>query len=168
MPDQERGFRLADIAPEDMISELDYLLPVRQARAAHIARRVAQSYPLGATLDERAIDGFMTGFIDLIVRRDGRYYLLDWKSNWLDADAGAYGPALMEQSIAEHGYALQFCLYALALQRWLRHCLPDYRYEEHFGGVLYLFIRGTGLPGAPDASLLDDLDALLDAEQEAL
>lgn len=30
-----------------------------------------------------------------------------------------------------------------ALHRYLRHRIADYDYERHFGGVIYLFLRGV-------------------------
>ena len=80
--------------------------------------------------------------------------------------------------MAQHGYHLQALLYALALHRHLRQRLADYRFEQHFGGVLYLFVRGVR-PGwtladgtaagvhaqRPTLQLLDALSALFDAER---
>ena len=45
--------------------------------------------------------------------------------------------------MARHGYQLQALIYALALHRHLQQRLPQYRHERHFGGVLYLFVRGV-------------------------
>jgi len=42
-----------------------------------------------------------------------------------------------------HGYHLQHLLYTLALHRHLQRSLPGYDYAHHFGGVLYLFVRGV-------------------------
>lgn len=42
-----------------------------------------------------------------------------------------------------HGYHLQHLLYSVALHRHLGRSLPGYDYERHFGGVLYLFVRGV-------------------------
>lgn len=30
-----------------------------------------------------------------------------------------------------------------ALHRYLRHRIADYDYDRHFGGVIYLFLRGV-------------------------
>ena len=42
----------------------------------------------------------------------------------------------------DHRYDLQYQLYTLALHPYLQHRLTDYDYEQHFGGVFYLFLRG--------------------------
>ncbi len=173
-PRGEGQVALSRVAPEDAISELDYLMPMRSATAMSLAETVRGEYDLPAQLSAARISGFMTGFIDLVFRADDVYYLVDWKSNWLGENASAYTPPAMARSIAEHGYALQFCLYSLALHRWLRARLPGYEIERHFGGVHYVFLRGAGVSGQtdghgifstrPSRRLIDAMDGLLDGE----
>ena len=98
--------------------------------------------------------GFMTGFIDLFFKqtdkRGDKYYILDWKSNRRDCDpASFHRPGLVEE-ISEHAYFLQYLLYTVAANQYLRMCLGDgYDYKEHFGGVLYIFLRGVDQDGDP-------------------
>jgi exodeoxyribonuclease V beta subunit len=92
-------------------------------------------------------DGYLWGFIDLVFRHRGRYYLLDWKSNHLDG----YGQADLDRSMKESRYDLQYMLYSLALDKWLRSLIPDYRYETHFGGIYYAYLRGMQAGAGPDA-----------------
>jgi exodeoxyribonuclease V beta subunit len=100
--------------------------------------------------------GFMTGFIDLFFKhRDeqgDRYYILDWKSNRRDCEpASFHRPGLVEE-ISEHAYFLQYLLYTVAANQYLRMCLGDsYDYKEHFGGVLYVFLRGVDQNRDPDS-----------------
>ncbi len=88
-------------------------------------------------------NGFLWGFMDLIFRHQGRYYLLDWKSNLLDR----YGARDIESDMRKHHYDLQYQLYAVALDKWLGARLPGYDPERDFGGVFYLYLRGAS-PGA--------------------
>lgn len=76
-------------------------------------------------------------------RHEGRYYLLDYKSNWLGEDSSVYTQQAMAAAMQAHRYDLQYQLYTLALHRYLRHRIADYDYEHHFGGVIYLFLRGV-------------------------
>ncbi|MFC4527626.1 exodeoxyribonuclease V subunit beta [Dyella halodurans] len=92
-------------------------------------------------LPER-INGLLKGFIDLVVEQQGRYYVIDYKSNKLGNDAGAYTPAAMRESILRERYDLQYAIYTLALHRQLRARLPGYDYDRHMGGVAYLYLRG--------------------------
>lgn len=116
----------------------------------------------------------LKGFIDLVFFWQGRYYVLDYKSNWLGADENAYTPEAMAGAMAEHRYDFQYQLYSLALHRYLRHRLPDYQYEQHFGGVFYCFLRGMSpdKPGQgvfhcrPDAVLIEGMDKLFSSASE--
>ncbi|MEL0625232.1 hypothetical protein V6238_19490, partial [Marinomonas arenicola] len=72
----------------------------------------------------------------------GRYYVLDYKSNHLGDDFTDYQNDAIEHAIADHRYDLQYQLYTLALHRLLKQRLPNYDYDTHVGGVVYLFFRG--------------------------
>ncbi len=129
------------------IVELPFLLPVSAAVDEEIFAAIAAHYPLELQRGRDAWSGFLNGFIDLVYRDNGRYYLLDWKSNWLGENFADYSPAALEGAIRHGAYALQFSLYAVALHRMLGRRVAGYRFEEHFGGVHYAFLRGMA-PGA--------------------
>src|SRR5690606_10362593 len=122
-------------APADARHEVEFLLPFEGTGAAQlpegIARRPAPGLPKGGA--------FLWGFIDLVFRHRDRYYLLDWKSNLLDA----YDEASVRASMERSRYDLQWKLYSVALDRWLSARLPGYDPEAHFGGVHYLYLRGA-------------------------
>jgi exodeoxyribonuclease V beta subunit len=82
---------------------------------------------------------FLQGFIDLVFRREGRYYLLDWKSNLLED----YGSEAVRESMRHHQYDLQSHIYSVALDLWLQKQVPDYDPAVHFGGVYYIYLRGA-------------------------
>jgi exodeoxyribonuclease V beta subunit len=86
--------------------------------------------------------GFMKGFIDLVFEVDGRFYLADYKSNWLGASLEAYRQSDLRKVMAREAYYLQYLVYCVALHRYLALRVPGYDYESHFGGVRYLFLRG--------------------------
>jgi exodeoxyribonuclease V beta subunit len=112
------------------------------------------------------LNGMFKGFIDLTFEHQGRYYVVDYKSNWLGADDSAYTWEAMDQAILEHRYDLQYVLYVLALHRQLRARLPDYDYDHHVGGALFVFLRGVHAPSRgcyfvrPQRALIEQLDAL--------
>ncbi len=99
------------------------------------ADRVAQ---LGAP----PLAGYLRGYIDLLFRHDGRYYVVDYKSNHLGPDAADYMPARLVPAMAVHDYYLQYLFYVVAVHCHLQQRLAGYDYAEHFGGVYYLFLRG--------------------------
>ncbi|WP_109126190.1 exodeoxyribonuclease V subunit beta [Dyella sp. C11] len=88
------------------------------------------------------IHGLLKGFIDLVVEYQGRYVVIDYKSNKLGTDASAYTAEAMRDSILRERYDLQYALYTLALHRQLKARLPGYDYDRHMGGVAYLYLRG--------------------------
>lgn len=118
------------------------------------------------------LNGMFKGFIDLTFEHDGRYYVADYKSNWLGVDDMAYTVPAMEQSILDHRYDLQYVLYLLALHRQLKARLPDYDYDRHVGGALYLFLRGTRSASQgvyftkPPRALIEQLDRLFQGAPE--
>ncbi|WP_044871326.1 exodeoxyribonuclease V subunit beta [Pseudomonas sp. LFM046] len=115
------------------------------------------------------LNGMFKGFIDLVFEHEGRYYVADYKSNWLGADDAAYTREAMTAAVASHRYDLQYVLYVLALHRQLSLRLPGYDYDRHLGGALYLFLRapGTGLYLArPSRELIEQLDALFHGDPE--
>ena len=119
------------------------------------------------------LNGMFKGFIDLTFEHEGRYYVADYKSNWLGADDTAYTAAAMEASILEHRYDLQYVLYLLALHRQLKARLTDYDYDRHMGGALYLFMRGSRAPSQgsyfvrPPRELIEHLDLLFQGKPPA-
>jgi exodeoxyribonuclease V beta subunit len=100
-------------------------------------------FPYPARAGSAGPDGYMWGFIDLVFRHRGRYYLLDWKSNHLER----YDRRSLDRSMAESSYDLQYMLYSLALDRWLGSLVPDYDFATHFGGIYYAYLRGMRAEG---------------------
>jgi exodeoxyribonuclease V beta subunit len=91
---------------------------------------------------ERAKDpSYMRGVVDLLCKLEGRYYLIDWKSNWLGPDWTAYSQAALRQEIERHDYLLQAQIYTEALRRYVA-LFEEAPFEELFGGIYYVFLRG--------------------------
>lgn len=169
---------LNQLAARDKQVEMAFYLPIAQLLTAERLDALIRQYdPLSADtppLDFRQVRGMLKGFIDLVFRHEGCYYLLDYKSNWLGEDREAYTRPAMEQAMRAHRYDLQYQLYSLALHRYLRHRLADYDYDRHFGGVIYLFLRGMdGQEGGqgifttrPVRPLIDGLDQLFAGETQ--
>jgi len=124
--------RLCDLASVDRLHELQFYYPLNGAGEAGKTIEIA---------DVQVCRGnYLFGVIDLVFRRGGRYFLLDFKSNVLD---GGYATEQIRQSMAEHRYDLQYQLYTLALVRWLKQIFgAALDLEKHFGGVYYLYLRG--------------------------
>ena len=156
---------LRRIGRNDRLDELEFHFAVTKRTTPRALQRILRGFPgwvqAADRLDFPAFRGLMHGYIDLVFRHQGRYYLADYKSNRLDG----YGREALEEAMAAHHYPLQGLIYSLALHRHLRQRLPGYDAEQHFGGVFYLFTRGVR-PGSdrgiwfrrPGAALLEALD----------
>lgn len=176
------GLRLGGIKQKDKLVELEFLFPLRPVTRETLATVYRDSAGLlPPDLPERMGNlrfeprrGFMTGFMDLVVRSGRKFYLLDWKSNWLGPTPGHYTVDALHTAMTGSHYFLQYHLYCLALKRHLALRKPKFDYAEHFGGVRYVFLRGVDpeRPGQgvhkdrPDPRFLDALDkALIDQEE---
>ncbi|MGB0957412.1 MAG: 3'-5' exonuclease, partial [Litorivicinus sp.] len=128
------------------IAEFEFLLgmgrlPVRRLDE-FCQSRILPGRPRAA-LSAADLNGFMKGFIDWVVEHEGRYWLVDWKSNDL---AGDYSGGAMEQAVLGHRYDVQMAIYLVALHRHLTSRLPHYDPGRHLGGAAYCFLRGTQSP----------------------
>lgn len=85
--------------------------------------------------------GLIKGVIDLLFYHEGRYYLLDWKTNWLGEESACYSQEKMKEAMEENHYFLQASLYQEAIRRYLQ-TVDKRPFEECFGGTFYLFVRG--------------------------
>lgn len=159
------GTRLCDVQAEQRRAEMEFHLRLAPSRTDELfALLHAHGYQHGRSgFGVARLHGMLTGTMDLVFEHDGRYQLVDYKTNLLPAyDAGA-----LREAIAAHDYDLQYLLYVLALHRWLRQALPDFDYEAHIGDVYYLFVRdlenGRGVHrDRPPRVLIEAMDALFD------
>lgn len=173
------GWTLAQVPAARRLAELEFSLPVdgfAPAALAELLRRHGVSAP---ALSGARLAGMLRGFIDLVFQAGGRYWLLDWKSNHLGDTPEAYGTAPVERAMEAHGYHLQYLIYTVALHRYLAQRVAGYDYDTHFGGALYLFVRGVrpgwvvdGAPAGvfsarPARELVEAISALLGDVREA-
>jgi exodeoxyribonuclease V beta subunit len=139
------GLRLRDIGRGDRLSELEFHYPIGALTPAALRAALAPFPDYRGCADGLGFEpcrGLMHGFIDLVFRHRGYYYLADYKSNRLGLQLPDYDRAVMGHAMLSHRYDLQYMVYTVALHRFLGWRLPDYDYDHHFGGVYYLFLRG--------------------------
>ncbi len=166
------GVALIELPAHETRHELEFHLRLNQADADGVLRLLQRhGYCRERTRlgFQARLNGLLTGKIDLLYRHGGRLFVLDYKSNRLPD----YGEDGLRAAIRAHEYDLQYLLYTLAVHRWLRLRLPDYRYGRHIGGVRYLFARGIdpARPGSgiycdlPAAELIEALDACFHGQE---
>lgn len=137
LSDQDTGFRLANIDAKACLKEMPFYLSLAAINTRQV-NQLLQDSAAYQPLSAKQMQGYLTGFIDLVCAYRGRYYVMDYKTNTL-VD---YRPKSLVDAMREHNYGLQYWIYSLVLHRYLQQRLPDYDYQRHFGGVRYLFVRG--------------------------
>ncbi len=137
------GLMLSNISRTRRLVELEFALPAKTLQAqALTALLKAHGYGM-PSFAFGSLQGYLRGFIDLVFEHQGRFHVLDWKSNHLGMHRRDYESAQLEQAMTAHGYHLQALLYVLALHRYLAGRMPHYAYDTHMGEVCYLFVRGV-------------------------
>ncbi len=160
------GLRLDAVTLDRRLNELEFYYPLAHLRPEAL-RQVLERHGYAASpfremidqLDFNPLRGYMKGFIDLVFEAEGRFYLVDYKSNWLGPELAAYQPDRLAEAMAREAYVLQYLIYTVALHRYLRLRVLDYDYERHFGGVFYLFLRGMDPAQGRDCGVFHDLPA---------
>jgi len=170
------GFCLKDIDPARILSEIRFALrsnlgseSVEGIKAlfekeftAHYPRPGKGPTPLaGVSMSKKRVEGVFTGVADLIFMHEARFYIVDWKTNFLGNQVADYDPATVDLEMAESFYHLQYSLYAAALDAYLSQTMgAAWSYDPpagstpangaSFGGVYYLFLRAFGHGGRGD------------------
>jgi len=153
-------FMLAQVPMNQRLNELEFCFPLDRLAPQPLQSLLARHGVLDADEPERfsfsPVTGMLKGYIDLVFEWQGRFYIVDWKSNWLGNRVEDYGPAALREEILHRRYFFQYQLYTVALDKYLRLRLPGYRYRDHFGGVFYIFVRGVD-PARPEFGIYRDL-----------
>ncbi len=163
------GVSLASL--DRVIPEMEFWLPVRDINAATLDRlcreHLLDDAPRPALAD-REVHGMLMGYADLVFEHEGRFWVLDYKSNHLGHHDADYDSARLRASMAEHRYDMQAAIYLAALHRLLRSRLgSQYDPARQLGGAVYLYLRGIDGPErgvcllTPTPALLDGIDAML-------
>ena len=160
--EQDRKYSLCDIGSCDRVSEMTFLMSSTNLDTKKVNDLCKQSMVSNVSptntdvlanlnnlyLDNKLITGFMTGAMDLVFRLKidncYKYFVLDYKSNFIGTNASYYRQANLEKMIFDNKnrYDVQYMIYSLALYRHLKSRLVDFDYESNIGGVIYLFLRG--------------------------
>lgn len=165
----EIGIALADLANKDCIKEMPFYLAIQEhfdVEAFNRALKAHHHLP-SEPLQFEQIQGMVRGSIDLVFRHNGKYYLVDYKSNFLGSTLADYNQEALKKEMLHSHYDWQYLIYTLALHRYLQSVVPHYDYARDFGGVFYIFLRGmNGEPQSgvfydrPSVELITELDGV--------
>lgn len=159
---------LSSVDKENRLNELEFYFPLNRLTPDFLKKifshcGMTTPYPVFSgkigRLNFQPVRGFMKGFMDLVFRQDGRFYLIDWKSNFLGPSLDDYRAEALAKTMEEEFYILQYHLYVLSVHRYLKIRLPGYDYDTHFGGVFYIFLRGIDPAAGKDTGIYRDRPA---------
>lgn len=163
-------FTLADIAAEKRLNELEFDFNVPLFNPSELNELEESDSRIDVKYYE-SLEGIMNGKMDMFFEHDSKYCILDWKSNFLGDSLDYYKKELLPEAMSENNYHLQYLLYTLAAKKYLESRLADFNYEQHFGGVIYLFVRGvregldTGIfTRRPTVEKIERLEGMLSME----
>lgn len=141
-----------ELNPEKMLHETEFYFPMVSADSTQLTDLLMahrQTHAIeNSTLRHvqlphyQTLKGMMHGFIDLIFEHLGKFYICDYKSNYLGDELSDYSAQAIQANVEQHDYDLQYLIYSLALHRQLQTSIPNYNVEQHFGGVYYCYLRG--------------------------
>jgi len=175
----EGSFTLGHLRPGSWSTELEFFFPLRPVTSPQLAGLLSRHgiLPTGTdpatavqALDFTPVKGMLMGFMDMVFEAQGRYWLLDWKSNHVGNSVDDYTRDHLGKAMQENLYRLQYLLYTVALDRFLSLRVPGYRYDTHFGGAIYVFLRGVSAERGEEYGFYRDLpsEALIRDLQELL
>jgi exodeoxyribonuclease V beta subunit len=147
---------LKDIAPDTRVSEMEFYYPFDKFSIENVADAFTKyssnsllknEFPAILKADYKFTDlkGYMNGKLDLVFKFNGKYYILDWKTNLIRPHIQSYSLENITRKMVDSHFILQYAIYVKALDKLLKKELKnDYDYDRDFGGVIYLFLRGIG------------------------
>jgi exodeoxyribonuclease V beta subunit len=164
--ESDRQFSLAMLDERRCLKEMAFYYRLGRLTTDRI-NTVLAAEPTVVPLSHKTMRGYLTGFVDLFCEYRGKYYILDYKTNYLGANLADYQGDRLVAAMQSHNYGLQYWIYTLVLHRHLGNLLDEYSYADHFGGVFYLFVRGMtpDIPGSGVYATLPDYRTLAALDQ---
>ncbi|WP_436485864.1 exodeoxyribonuclease V subunit beta [Chitinophaga sp. ARDCPP14] len=141
------SFQLAAVGRQQRLAEFEFDFPVPVFKSNLLNNlsddQVSISVKRFSEYSSQELEGIMNGKIDLFFEHQGKYYILDWKSNYLGNSVADYDAAGLAAAMNENNYHLQYFIYTVAVKKYLESRIPGFNYEKQFGGVIYCFVRGV-------------------------
>ena len=136
--------------------EMEFFLSIKNdIHEGKLSKIIEDNYRTAKLEADGVKKGFLHGFIDLVAKVDGKYYIIDWKSNNLGDRFTDYRHEKIEEEMKKHNYYLQYMLYLAAFDSYMQEVDADYSYEKSFGGIRYVFLRGVQA-GSSDTGIFSD------------
>lgn len=134
------SIKLQHIPNEKKLPELEFYFSIDSVNKKILNEILGEEADL---VGETDLEGLMTGFVDLVFEHNGKFYILDWKSNHLGNATENYDRQALTETMKLSNYNLQYMIYTVAVKRWLESRIKGFDYDKHFGGIVYVFLRGV-------------------------
>ncbi len=164
-------FTLAGIPQEKRLNELEFDFNLSVFDPSDITDLEENEKRINVKYNYQESEGIMNGKMDMFFEQAGKYYVLDWKSNFLGDTLDYYKKELLTEAMSENNYHLQYLLYTVAAKKYLESRLPVFNYDTDFGGVIYLFVRGVRSEGdtgvfsyKPTIEMIERLEGIFDGK----
>jgi exodeoxyribonuclease V beta subunit len=163
----ETSFSLNQIKKDKRLDELEFDMIVPDLSTHQLQDLSNPEIPFKVK-NISQLEGMLNGRVDLFFEHEGKFYILDWKSNFLGNNLEDYSIENVKIAMMENNYNLQYLIYTIALIKYLGTRKTDFDYERDFGGVIYLFVRGVRVDGGggmffnkPKWEVVEKISALL-------
>ena len=158
---------LLEIAPQNRAGEIKFYLDLKKPelieKIVFLTKKNPQCKVLQSLQEivlqftDKEFQNICVGIIDLIFLYQKKYYILDWKTNWLGERAEDYHSENLFGAMLHHNYFLQYFLYYLALEKFLIAKNSSFT----IGGVFYLFVRGLSAKNLKLGVFFDEMNYML-------
>ncbi|QCI20006.1 exodeoxyribonuclease V subunit beta [Buchnera aphidicola (Brevicoryne brassicae)] len=137
---------LSKLKEKSYTKELEFFLPIKNILCCKKLNKIIQKFDPISTLAPKIffnpVSGILKGFIDLVFFWNHKYYIIDYKSNWLGKNESFYSYEYIKKEIIKKRYDIQYQIYTIAINQYLKTKIKNYDYKTHFGGIFYIFLRG--------------------------
>jgi exodeoxyribonuclease V beta subunit len=162
-----KTFTLNQVSNDKRLNELEFDFLLKPFNTGSLEALSNKTHPFRIR-SIAELEGIMNGKMDLFFEQEGKFYILDWKSNFLGNSLDFYNEENVKAAMYENNYHLQYLIYTVALTKYLALRIPGFDYDTNFGGVIYLFLRGVrkgAQSGAfyskPDKALIEKMSELI-------
>ncbi|QCI21739.1 exodeoxyribonuclease V subunit beta [Buchnera aphidicola (Hyadaphis tataricae)] len=145
IPLSNHKITLSKLKKNSYVKELEFFLPIKKTLYCKEFNNIIQNFdPISHSSPKiffNPVSGILTGFIDLVLFWNDKYYIIDYKSNWIGKNDNCYSYDHIKKEMIKKRYDIQYQIYTIAVHQYLKTKIKKYNYEKHFGGILYIFLR---------------------------
>ncbi|QCI26872.1 exodeoxyribonuclease V subunit beta [Buchnera aphidicola (Thelaxes californica)] len=143
------NIKLKELKKHKILKEFEFYMSVNKTlhnyQFNQCIKKKDKISSLSSNLEFNSFKGIVTGFIDLIFELNNKFFIVDYKTNWLGDNYADYNNKNIEKTMINHRYDVQYHLYGIVLHKYLKQRITKYSIKKNFGGIFYLFLRGMDI-----------------------